>query len=85
MVRNMSSIPTTFELDGLFTDIDISNRFLIMKPCVSCLKYSKYDVREKTIDCQFCHSKISINGRYWYSIRTWNPSKKITPSEKKKL
>jgi len=72
-------------MDGLLTEQDIADRFFVMKPCSECLKYSKHDLREETKDCPYCHGKISINGRYWYSIRTWNPSKKITPAEQKKL
>lgn len=78
-------IPTTFEMDGLFTQEDINNRFFVMKPCIVCLKYSKHDIREKTKDCPYCHGEMGINGRYWYSIRTWNIGKRLTAADQKKL
>lgn len=78
-------IPTTFEMDKLFTETDINNRFFVMKPCVSCYKYSKHDIREETKTCPYCGKMITKNGRYWYSIRTWDNSKKISAADQKKL
>lgn len=79
------NIPTTFEMDGLFTQEDIDNRFYVMKPCTECLKYSQHDIREKTKDCPYCHGMMGINGRYWYSLRTYNMNKRLTATDQKKL
>lgn len=79
------NVPTTLEMDGLFTEEDIKNRFFVMKPCTVCLRYSKHDIRRPLQNCPYCNNKMGINGRYWYSIRTYNIHKKLTASDQKKL
>lgn len=76
---------TTLEMDGLFTEEDINNRFFVMKPCVECTKYSKQDIREPDKRCVYCEGRLSPNGRYWYSLRTFPGDKKLTAADKKKL
>lgn len=77
-------IPTTFEMDGLFTEKDIADRHFVMKPCTECAKYSKHKIGEND-PCPYCNGKIGVNGRYWFSLRTWKGDKKLTAADKRKL
>lgn len=79
------TIRTTLEMDKIYTEDDIKNRFYVMKPCSSCAKYSKHDTRVRDEACPYCRGKISPNGRFWYSIRTWTGDRKLTVADKKKL
>lgn len=81
----MTKVPTTLEMDGLYTDEDIANRHFVMKPCVSCGKYTKQDVRVANVPCQYCGGAMAIASNYWMSIRTFNPSKKFTAADRKKM
>lgn len=81
----MDKIPTTFEMDGLYTDRDIEDRFFVMKPCVDCLKYTKQDVRVSDKVCSYCGGNLTKNGRYWYSLRTFTGEKKFTQTQIKTM
>lgn len=72
-------------MDGILTEKDAEDRFFVMKPCTGCFKYSKHDTRKEVGDCSYCHSRLSVNGRHWYSLRTYNSSKRFSAVEKKKL
>lgn len=85
MSHQTSKVPTTLEMDGLFTEEDIKNRFFVMKPCSVCLKFSKQDTRERDKPCSYCGGALGINGRYWASIRTWRGDKKLTLADQKKI
>ena len=78
-------VRTTFEMDGLYTEEDINNRHFVMKPCIVCGKYTKQDVRKENVPCQFCGGDMAISSSYWMSIRTFNPKKKFTAAERKKM
>lgn len=81
----MTKTPTTFEMDGLFEQEDIDNRFFLMIVCVDCGKWNKQDNRERVRKpCIYCGSKTFDNqSNHWYSLRTWNPLKKISAKERK--
>lgn len=81
----MNKVPTTFEMDGLYTEEDIANRFFVMKPCIECGKYTKQDVRVDNVPCQYCGGDMAIASNYCMSIRTFNPSKKLTAADRKKM
>ena len=80
-------IPTTFEMDKLLTQEDIDNRFFVMKPCIPCGKYTKQDVRvRETKPCAYCYeNKFSIASNQWASLRSWNPTKRLSAAERKKM
>lgn len=75
----MTKVPTTDEMDGLYTDEDIANKHFYMAVCVKCTKWTKQDSRERgKIPCPYCGStNIDNQSSRWYSVRTWNPQKKI--------
>ena len=79
-----SKIPTTPEMDRIYTEEDIANRHFVMKPCVDCSKFTKQDLRTEDKLC-VCGGRLSRNGRYWSSVRTWKPSKKLSAADQKKL
>lgn len=81
----MSKIPTTLEMDGLLTEEDARDRHFVMKPCISCGKYTKQDMRTDNVPCQYCGGGMGKNGSQWYSIRTFNPSKKLSAADRKKM
>ncbi len=81
----MDRVRTTLEMDGLYTQEDIDNRFCVMKPCVECLKFTQQDVRIADTPCQYCGGKIGIVSSYWYSLRTFKISKRLSLADKKKM
>lgn len=81
----MSKTPTTFEMDSLYTEEDIANRFFVMKPCIECGKFTQQDVRHKDDPCQYCEGKMGISSSYWMSLRTWRPDRKISAIDRKKM
>lgn len=83
--RQNPKIPTTLEMDGLFDEKDIKDRFSIMMPCVDCGKYTKQDRRGEIKHCQYCNGPMGVASQYHYSIRTWNTSKIVTPADRKKM
>lgn len=76
-------IPTTMEMDGLFTEEDIANRFYFMAACIDCTKWTKQDIRNKRrTPCTNCGSeRIDNQSNHWYSIRTWSASKKVSKKD----
>lgn len=78
-------IPTTLEMDGIITERDIENRFFVMKPCKECFKYSRQDIRAATEQCTYCKGELGQHSSLWYSIRTFDTSKKLSATDKKKM
>lgn len=65
-------IPTTFEMDGLLTDDDIANRFMIHRQCRDCGKWTKMDTRDKNVKCRECGGD-DFDLQSTTSDRTFNP------------
>lgn len=66
------AVPTTFEMDGLFTEEDIANRFFVIRQCDDCNKFSKWDIRSpKNYTCAHCGS-AKYDVKTQHSIRTHN-------------
>lgn len=84
-LRRDPNVPTTMEMDGLFTEEDIKNRFFVMKPCIDCGQYSKQDSREDNKKCPFCQGELGKVSSYWSSLRTYRPGRKITATDRKKM
>lgn len=79
-------IPTTLEMDKIFTEKDTADRFFIMKPCVDCGLYTKQDTRaENNKPCSYCGGKMGLSSTYWCSIRTWVTNRRLTPADRKKM
>jgi hypothetical protein len=81
----MDNVPTTLEMDKLLTGKDIADRFHVMKPCTLCFQFSKQDVRITDSTCSYCKGELGKHSSLWYSIRTFNISKKLTAADKKKM
>lgn len=77
------SIPTTFEMDGLFTQEDIDNRFKVMKQCRNCSKWTQQNTeRKEDSPCtnlmpnkELCGS-TSFDPTSTTSLRSFNPLNK---------
>lgn len=79
-------VKTTFEMDGLFTQEDIDNRFKVMQQCTKCNKWTLQNIDpnrinktpnpciNKTNDI-VCNS-TAFNPKSSTSLRTFNPNKK---------
>lgn len=65
-------IPTTLEMDGIFTEEDKANRFYVIRTCLDCGGYTKADIRADKLRAYSC--AICKGPRYDYktqnSIRT---------------
>jgi len=83
--RENPTVPTTLEMDGLFTEKDIKNRFFVMMPCIDCGKYTKQTKDKDIKPCQYCKGSMGVASQYRYSIRTWNTTKIISPADRKKM
>lgn len=79
----MHNIPTTYEMDGLYTQRDIEDRYKLMAQCNSCGEYSQWDtapvVDQQTLlsgkrpfKCLHCGSNALVQGS-GVSLRTYNP------------
>lgn len=69
------AIPTTYEMDGLFTQEDIDNRNSVMFQCTKCNKWTKhvdYLLNRQHVPCSNCGEK-SYDSSSIKSIRTYNP------------
>ena len=84
-VRKDPAVPTTLEMDGLFTEKDIKDRFTVMKPCIECGKYTAQNIALDNKPCQYCKGDMAISSTHWYSVRTWSISKRLSPADRKKL
>lgn len=82
--RQDPNIPTTLEMDGLFTEEDIKDRFFVMKPCIDCGKFTKQDTRKPDERCA-CGGEMTKNSTYYASLRTYRPDRKITAADRKKM
>lgn len=83
--RKDPNIPTTAEMDGLFTVEDMRNRFQVMIQCESCSTWNQMKKGEKKL-CTKCGSD-KMDGTTIRSLRTWSPDlgtkrKKTTKSDK---
>lgn len=76
-------VPTTFEMDGLFTQEDIDNRHYTMGQCLSCNEWSKWDRRVGKWKCLSCGGEeYDRNGSK--SIRTWLATKHLKKTRVRK-
>ena len=74
---NEQKIPTTFAMDGLFTEDDIKNRHTVMFQCKLCKKWTKHDNwtpggKNTHLPCTECN-KTSYDSTSIKSLRTYNP------------
>jgi rRNA maturation endonuclease Nob1 len=65
-------IPTTFEMDGLFSQEDIDNRHKVMKQCTRCSKWTQQNTEREDIPCTNCGA-IAFDIQSTKSLRTFNP------------
>lgn len=70
-VAENSFMLTTYEMDGLFTQEDIDNRYKVMRQCRDCKKWSQMQVDEHP-KCAFC-GEINYDPLSTKSLRTYNP------------
>jgi len=71
------STPTTFEMDGLFTEEDIKNRHTVVFQCRNCNKWTIHKNwipgnKNEHIPCDNCQS-IDYDISSIKSLRTYNP------------
>lgn len=84
-VRKDPNVPTTLEVDRIFTQIDMLDRFYVMKPCIDCGKYTEQDTRKEDKPCQYCGGSMGIASTYWASLRTYKEGRKLTAADRKKM
>ncbi len=81
--QNPEACHTTLEMDGLFTEEDIANQYLIMGQCKLCDEWSQWDSRYGKWKCSYCGTdKYDIRGSR--SIRTWLTTKDIKKTKARK-
>lgn len=85
MQNQANKVPTTLEMDGIYTKVDAANRFFVMKPCIDCGKFTKQDTRVDDKPCENCGGPMGISSTYWASLRTFRPGRKITAADRKKM
>lgn len=60
----------TLKLDGHLTVEDIKNRHYVIRQCIDCAKYTKWDIRNKNrYGCSACDSP-NFDRKTQHSIRT---------------
>lgn len=72
---------TTFEMDGLFTQEDIDNRYYVMAQCSECPTWTKTDTRDYKFKCTNCGSD-KYNMKETRSIRSWAATKDLKKERK---
>lgn len=72
--KESEAMKSTFEMDGLFTQDDIDNRFYVMGQCLNCDQWNRFDNRDYKYKCSNCSSE-KWNLRESRSIRTWLTTK----------
>lgn len=87
-VRKDPNIPTTAEMNGLFTQEDMRNRHSVMFQCQKCNKWTKhtdYSLNHEHVPCFNC-GEIAYDSGSIKSIRTYDPEKdaKRKPQQKGK-
>lgn len=73
--RKDPKVPTTAEMDKLFTVEDMRNRFKAMIQCISCSTWNEIDHGKNFLikpPCTNC-GEINYDGASIRSLRTWNP------------
>lgn len=73
----MSRIPTTFEMDGLFTEEDIKHRYTVVFQCRSCKKWVTHynwlpGEKNVNVPCTGC-GETNYDSTSIKSLRTYNP------------
>lgn len=74
-VRKDPNVPTTAEMDGLFTQEDMRERNSVMFQCNKCNKWTKhtdYLLTRKHVPCSNC-GETSYDSSSIKSVRTYNP------------
>lgn len=67
---------TTDEMDGLFTQEDVSNRHLVMRQCTACNDWSQHNTLSSTVWHCKCGSE-AYDRKGQRSIRTWLVTKDL--------
>lgn len=81
MSENFLPPKTTFEMDGMFAQEDINNRFFVMALCAKCPEWSKMCTLDYKFECKCGSDKYDL--RETRSIRTWSPELKRKPKTRK--
>lgn len=76
-LTHMVRVPTTYEMDGLFTEEDIKNKDVVVFQCRSCRKWTPHkltahDVWFDYVPCQHC-GEVNYDMSSIKSLRTYNP------------
>lgn len=66
---------TTDEMDGLFTEKDIAQKYLVYLQCRKCTKWTSMDYREPHKRCMECGAD-EYDSTSMISARTFNPLNK---------
>lgn len=66
-------VPTTFEMDGLYTEEDIRNRHQVMLQCIDCRSWTQHDIEHglKHKPCSNC-GNTNYDWKSLKSKRTFN-------------
>lgn len=76
-------IPTTDEMDGLFTPEDRADKHKVMAQCQSCNEWTQIEVWKPPLPCFNCGQK-NYDSTSFTSLRTFNPHNKRTAKGYKK-
>ena len=68
-------VPTTDEMDGLFTQEDKANKYKVMAQCQSCNAWTELEQRGPPIPCSGCGAK-RYDPTSYTSLRSFNPDRK---------
>lgn len=68
-------IPTTDEMDGLFTAEDKANKYKIMLQCQACNEWTQNEQWQPPVPCSNCGQK-KYDPTSATSLRTFDPRKK---------
>jgi len=79
-----NGIPTTFEMDGLFTEEDIRNRHQVMLQCIECNAWTQHDIEHGLVHkpCGKC-GKVNYDWKSLKSKRTFNVTTDVKRKPKK--
>lgn len=83
MSEIFSSPKTTMQMDSLYTQEDIDNRYYIMGKCDACGEWSKWDSRIGKWKCSYCGGD-QYDMRGGRSIRTWLTTKDMKKTRRSK-
>jgi hypothetical protein len=87
--RKDPNVPTIAEMDGLLTQQDMRDRYLVMIECAGCGKFNQQDIspenrHNRHEPCVKCGGR-SYNAKSTISLRTYSPNRKKLTKQQERL